>query len=60
MTQNNTLSWSLKNKDLQESKSNFMFHYFLRTVFKAVFFLCYLLRYFNYLTLNHNNNVYFT
>ena len=60
MTQNNTLSWNLKNKDLQESKSNFMFHYFLRTVFEAVFFLCHLLRNINNLTLNHNNNVYFT
>ena len=60
MTQNKTLSLNMKVRDLQNSKSSFMFFCFLRTVFKAVFFLCHLLRNINYLTLNHNNNVYFT
>ena len=60
MTQNRTLSLNLKDKDLQGCKFNFMFLYFMRTVFEAVFFLCHLLRNINNLTLNHNNNVYFT
>ena len=38
MTQNRTLSLNLKDKDLQGCKFNFMFLYFLRTVFEAVFF----------------------
>ena len=59
MTQNKTLSFNLKNKGLQESESIFMFYNSLRTVFETVFFLCYLLRFFNYLTLNHKQQCLF-
>ena len=58
MTQNKSISLNHEVEGLQISKSSFMF--FLRTVFLAVFFLCFPKKYLYYKLKITSNNVYFT
>lgn len=58
MTQNKSISLNHEAAGLQESKPSFMF--FLRTVFSAVFFLCFPIKYLYYKLKITSNNVYFT
>ena len=58
MTQNKSISLNYETEGLQISKPSFMF--FLRTVFSAVFFLCFPQKNLYYKLKITSNNVYFT